>query len=127
MRLVKNHDCNGPAGSTVVPTSAPYCPIPSCPRGSATNQRSLHAANNDGNGSHAKHARKDRGPNWLPQEIAALIVAKREMFLEELDTNDGRDLMNLDSTKWIYISQHVMRVGFSPYLREGPAYKTKWN
>jgi hypothetical protein len=29
-----------------------------------------------------------------------LIAAKRESFLEDLDTVDGRDLMNPDAMKW---------------------------
>jgi hypothetical protein len=62
----------------------------------------------------------------LPQEIPALIVAKRKMFLEELDTMDGRDLMNPNSSKWVRVLQHVMRLGFSPCLRDGLACKTKW-
>lgn len=61
--------------------------------------------------SQPKQARKDRGPNWLPQEIFFLIEAKRDMFLEELDTVDGRDLMTPDTTKWLRVSQHVMRGG----------------
>ena len=42
------------------------------------------------------------------------------MFLQDLDTLDKRDLMTLDNTKWIRVSQEVMRAGFS-------ACKTKWN
>ena len=49
------------------------------------------------------------------------------MFLEDLDTVDGRDLMTPDTTKWIRISYDVMRAGISPCVRDGPAYKTKWN
>lgn len=41
----------------------------------------------------AKQAQKDQNPNSLPQEIVALIATKREMFLQELDTIDSRDLM----------------------------------
>ncbi|KAG0594510.1 hypothetical protein M758_UG083900 [Ceratodon purpureus] len=77
--------------------------------------------------SQAKRARKDRGPNWLPQEILVLIRARREMYLEELHTVDGRDLMTADTTKWMRISQDMMRAGFSPCLRDGPACKAKWN
>jgi hypothetical protein len=54
--------------------------------------------------SQPKRARKDRGPNWVVQEILALIAAKCESFLEDLDTIDGRDLMNPDATKWNRIS-----------------------
>ena len=74
-----------------------------------------------------KRARKDRGPNWSLNEIFALITAKREMFLQETDVVDGRDLMIPDSTRWMRISQEVMLAGFSPCLRDGAACKTKWN
>lgn len=75
----------------------------------------------------SKRARKDRGPNWLPQEVFALIAAKREMYLEELDTVDGRDLMTPDSSKWQRVSTQIMRLGISPCPRDGAACKTKWN
>jgi hypothetical protein len=52
--------------------------------------------------------RKDRQPNWSLLEISALIAAKREQYFEELDTIDGRDVMNPDATKWIRISHLVM-------------------
>ena len=77
--------------------------------------------------SNSKRARKDRCPNWTHQEVLALIAAKRDMFLEELDVVDGRDLMIPDNTKWMRISQEVMRAGFSACLRDGAACKTKWN
>jgi hypothetical protein len=38
------------------------------------------------------------------QEILALIAAKHESFLEEMDAVDGRDLMNPDASKWIRVS-----------------------
>jgi hypothetical protein len=59
--------------------------------------------------------------------VSALIAAKRELFLEELDAIDGRDLMNPEASKWIRVSQHVMRAGHSPCMRDGPACKAKWN
>lgn len=77
--------------------------------------------------SPAKRARKDRGPNWGPQEIAALIAAKREQFFQELDTVDGRDLMVPDTSKWIRVAAMVNNAGFSPIYRDGPACKGKWN
>jgi hypothetical protein len=77
--------------------------------------------------SRTSRARKDRQPNWSQHEISALIVAKREFFLEELDAVDGRDLMNLEASKCIHVSQYVMRAGHSPCMRDGPAYKAKWN
>ena len=63
----------------------------------------------------AKRARKDRGPNWLPQEVMALVNAKQEMHLEEMDTVDARDLMNADSRKWQRVSHEVWT--FSMYMR----------
>ena len=75
----------------------------------------------------SKRFRKDRGPNWLPQEVTALVNAKRDLFLKEIDTVDGRDLMTHDSTKSQRVSQEVMKCGFSPCPRGGAAYKTKWN
>jgi hypothetical protein len=35
--------------------------------------------------------------------------------------------MNPDTSKWIRVSQHVMRAGFLPCLCDGPTCKTKWN
>jgi len=46
-----------------------------------------------------KRARKDRGANWLHQEVTALVNTKREMFIQELETADPHDLMNPDCTK----------------------------
>ena len=74
-----------------------------------------------------KHARKDQGPNWLPQEVMALVNAKREMHLEEMDAVDAQDLMNADSRKWQRVSEKVMKCGLSPCTHDAAAYKTKWN
>ena len=74
-----------------------------------------------------KRAKKDRGPNWLPQEVTALLNAKRDMFIEELETADPCDLMNPDCTKWQRVSKEVMKYGFSLCPRDGAACKTKWN
>ena len=74
-----------------------------------------------------KRPRKDRGPNWLPQEVTVLVNIKRDMYLEEIDTVDARDLMNPDATKWFRVSQEVMKAGFSPCVRDAVACKTKWN
>ena len=74
-----------------------------------------------------KHPRKDRGPNWLPQEVTALVNIKRDMYLEEIDIVDARDLMNPDATKWFRVSQEVMKADFSPCVRDAIACKTKWN
>lgn len=77
--------------------------------------------------SQPKRARKDQGSNWSAQEVMALCNAKRDMFLEEIDTIDPHDLMNAESTKWQRVSQDVMKSGFSTYERDAPACKSKWN
>lgn len=115
--------------------SAPNCqvprgrPIPTAPRAAppvvGVPRPSLVSVTDPAH--QPKRARKDRGPNWLPQEIFFLIEAKRDRYLEELDTVDGRDLMTSDSTKWLHVSQHVMQGGYSPILRDGAACKAKWN
>ena len=40
----------------------------------------------------------------MSHEILALISTKRDMFLEDLDTVDERDLMIPDNMKWAKIS-----------------------
>ena len=59
--------------------------------------------------------------------MIALVDAKREEFLEELDTIDGRDLMDSEVTKWSRISDKIMSSGFSTHFRDGMAYKGKWH
>ncbi|KAG0571202.1 hypothetical protein M758_6G209500 [Ceratodon purpureus] len=75
----------------------------------------------------AKRTRKDRGPNWSPQENAALITAKQEMFLQGLDIVDGRDHFTPETRKWICVSHVENMVGVSLIVPDGPACKTKWN
>ena len=57
----------------------------------------------------------------------ALVNAKRDMFLEELDTVDGRDLMTPEATKWQQVSEEVMKCSFSPCTCNGASCKTKWH
>lgn len=64
--------------------------------------------------NNSRRTRKDRGPNWLQNKFFALIAAKGEVYFEEKDAIDARDLMAPDSTKWLQISHDVMRIGFSP-------------
>jgi hypothetical protein len=90
------------------------CTVGARERGPVGMQRTAPPTQPDNNSHQPKRARKDRSPNWLPQEITALISAKRDMFLEELDSVDGRDLMNPDSSKWLRVSQHVMRADSRP-------------
>lgn len=74
-----------------------------------------------------KRACKERGPNWNPLEINALIDAKRTMHHDKKEVVDARDLMNLDMGKWLRISTDVMNIGVSPCHKDGAACKSKWN
>lgn len=74
-----------------------------------------------------KRPRKDRGPNWSLLEIAALISAKREIYIRALDTIDARDLFDPETSQWARVSDAVMKAGHSPCIRDGPSCKTKWN
>ena len=119
-------NCFWTSGAFQVPTvqaTRPFLP----PRGPPVLPYPALTANQQTGPSQSKRAQKDRGPNWSSQEILALIAAKREMFLEDLDTIDGRDLMTPKNTKWIRISKDIMRAGYSPCTWDGPACKTKWN
>lgn len=59
--------------------------------------------------------------------MVALVNAKRDEFLEELDVVDGRDLMHSEATKWTRISEKVMAAGFSSHFRDGTTCKGKWH
>jgi hypothetical protein len=64
-----------------------------------------HAQRKRSNASHAdgessRRPRLDHGPNWNLQEMLALVDAKRDEYMDELDTVDARDLMDPDVTKW---------------------------
>jgi hypothetical protein len=78
-------------------------------------------------GESSRRPRRDRGMNWNLHEMLVLVVAKREEFMDELDTVDARDLMDPDVTKWRRISDKVMAVGFSPCLRDHSMCKSKWH
>ena len=75
----------------------------------------------------AKKAWRDKGPNSILQEIHALIEAKKNLFLEEMDCTNPRDLMNPKNSKWKWVFNHVMGIGYSPCMRDGLTCKTKWN
>jgi hypothetical protein len=57
--------------------------------------------------------------------MIALVDAKREKYLEELDTIDWRDLMESEVTKWSRISDKIMVSGFSTHFFDGMACKGK--
>jgi hypothetical protein len=44
-------------------------------------------------------SRKERDPNWNRLEMLALVRAKRAEFIDELQVDDPRELMNTDVTK----------------------------
>jgi hypothetical protein len=65
--------------------------------------------------------------NWSQQKVSALISAKRELYMEELDMPDGHDLMTTDVNRWLRVSMLVMDAGFSPCMRDASSCKTKWH
>ena len=99
-----------------------YAPVPSPAR-----SRGKRPSSSDSQGESSQKARRDRRPNWSLNEMIALVDAKREEFLEELDAIDGRDLMDSEVTKWSRISDKIMSSGFSTHFRDGMACKGKWH
>jgi hypothetical protein len=59
--------------------------------------------------------------------MLALVDAKRDEYMDELDTVDARDLMDPDVTKWKWISDVVMSAGHSPCIRDHAMCKSKWH
>ena len=69
---------------------------------------------------------KKRDPNWSRVEMVALVQAKRAEFMDELEVDDPRDLMNPKISKWHKISVAVNSMqGISCY-RSPEACKYKW-
>ena len=89
--------------------------------------RGKRPSSSDSQGEPSQKARRDRSPNWSLNEMLALVDAKRDEFIEELDCIDGRDLMESEVTKWSRISDKVMGSGFSIHYRDGMACKGKWH
>ena len=69
-------------------------PVPSPAR-----SRGKRPSTSDSQGESSQKARRDRRPNWSINEMIALVDAKRDEFLEELDAVYGRDLMDSEVTK----------------------------
>ena len=61
----------------------------------------------DPEGAGPTKRRKERDPNWSREEILALVEAKREEYLEEMEVLDARDLMATDISKWRRIAEKV--------------------
>ena len=60
--------------------------------------------------------------------MQALIATKRELYMQELDATDVRDLMITDNLKWQHVSQIFMNVGFSlACTQDAVVCKAKWN
>ena len=97
------------------------------PVASPIRSRGKRPSTSDSQGETFQKARRDRRPNWSLNEMIALVDAKREEFLEELDAIDGRDLMDSEVTKWSRISDKIMASGFSTHFRDGMACKGKWH
>ena len=70
--------------------------------------------------------KKERDPNWNRMEILALVQVKQEEFMEELQTDDPRELMNIDITKWERVSLLVNIGSGISYYRSPEACKYKW-
>ena len=54
----------------------------------------------DGDAGGPSKVMKDKDPNWNKHEILALVRAKRAKFIQELECDDPRELMNLEMSKW---------------------------
>ena len=95
------------------------------PVASPVRSQGKRPSNSDSQGKTSQKARRDRRPNWSLNEMIALVDAKREEILEELDVINGRDLMDSEVTKWSCILDKIMSSGFSTHYRDGMAYKGK--
>jgi len=89
--------------------------------------RDKRASSSSSTGEPSQKQQRNRGPNWSMHEMLALVNAKRDEFLEELDAVDGRDLMHSEVTKWTRISGKIMAAGFSSHFQDGTACKGKWH
>jgi hypothetical protein len=52
-----------------------------------------------GGGLAIARARQDRGLNWNLGEVSVLVLAKRDLYLVELDVVDRRELIVPETTK----------------------------
>jgi hypothetical protein len=59
--------------------------------------------------------------------MVAIVGAKRDEFLEELDAIDGRGHMDSEVTKWSRILDKIMASCFSTHFRDGMVCKGKWH
>lgn len=74
-------------------------------------------------------ARKERASNWSALEVLDMVAAKRQEFLEDIEVEDARELMNPEHTRWGKVASKVneagiLRGGHSP--RDALACKYKW-
>jgi hypothetical protein len=79
-----------------------------------------------GEGDISATARKDRDPNWNKLKMLTLVRTKRAEFIQELECNDPRVLMNPEMTKWDKISLSMnATLGICCYCSPA-ACKYKW-
>jgi hypothetical protein len=74
-------------------------------------------------------SRKERASNWSVLEILDMVAAKRQAFLQDIEVEDARELMNPEQTRWGKVATQVneagrARGGHSP--RDAVACKYKW-
>ena len=70
---------------------------------------------------------KERDANWTLPEMLELVHAKKEEWLEDIEVEDGRDLMNPETTRWRQISTKVNRnKALGAPDRDGSMCKYKW-
>jgi hypothetical protein len=69
---------------------------------------------------------KEFDPNWKRLEMLALVQAKRQEFIDELEADDPRLLMNSEMTKWERVSISVSAMAGIECKRTAEACKYKW-
>jgi hypothetical protein len=97
-----------------------HAPVPSPAR-----SRGKRPSTSDSQGESSQNARRDRRPNWSLNKMVAIVGAKRDEFLEELDAIDGRGHMDSEVTKWSRILDKIMASCFSTHFRDGMVCKGK--
>jgi hypothetical protein len=65
-------------------------------------------------------------PNWEHKEILALVKAKQDEHIINLDVDDRQDKFETIIRKWNKISMQVMIVECSNQLKNGVGCKDKW-
>lgn len=77
-------------------------------------------------GGPSRGGRKERDPNWNMMEMLALVRAKRKEFMEDLEVDDPRTLMQSEGSKWERIALFVNVADGLTCYRSPDACKYKW-